>query len=178
VSPTTVAVVERVFGVLALVAAGIAIGTIVVLVRGRVPAWLRDAALPLALAIAFVTTAGSLLASVGFGYTPCELCWYQRIAMYPLVVILGVAILRRDRTVWHTVLPLSAIGSVLSIWHLIIERNPALGGPCDPSAPCAVRWVEEFGVLTLPAMALIAFIAITALSVAAREHHPAPASVR
>ena len=176
-SPTVVAVVERVFGVLALVAAGVGIGTIVALVRGRVPDWLRDAALPMAAAIALVTTAGSLLASIGFGYTPCELCWYQRIAMYPLVVILGVAIVRRDRSVWHTVVPLTAIGAVLSTWHLVIERNPALGGPCDPSAPCAVRWVEEFGVLTLPAMALIAFVAIAALSLAARDHRSVRAPV-
>ena len=168
-SLTVVTVVERVLGVLALVAAGVALGTIVALVRGRVPVWLRDAALPLAAAIAVVTTAGSLLVSVGFGYTPCELCWYQRIAMYPLVVILGVAILRADRAVWRTVVPLTAVGSALSIWHLVIERNPSLGGPCDPSAPCAVRWVEEFGFLTLPAMALIAFVAITALSLAARD---------
>ena len=169
VSLTVVTVVERILGVLALVAAGVAVGTIVALVRGSVPGWLRDAALPLAAAIAAVTTAGSLLVSIGFGYTPCELCWYQRIAMYPLVVILGVAIIRGDRTVWRTVLPLGAIGSALSIWHLVIERNPSWGGPCDPAAPCAVRWVEEFGVLTLPAMALIAFVAITALSLAARN---------
>jgi disulfide bond formation protein DsbB len=171
VSLTVVVIIERIFGVLTLVAAVVAVGTIVALIRGRVPAWLHDAALPLATAIALVTTAGSLLASIGFGYTPCELCWYQRIAMYPLVVVLGVAMLRRDRTVWHTVVPLTAIGAALSSWHLVIERNPALGGPCDPSAPCAVRWIEEFGVLTLPAMAFIAFVAITALTLAARDRH-------
>ncbi|MCC5948600.1 MAG: disulfide bond formation protein B [Nitriliruptoraceae bacterium] len=159
---------ERTFGVLALVAVVIAVGTTVALVRRSVPSWLETMALPTALAIATVTAGGSLLVSIGFGYVPCELCWYQRIAAYPLVPILAVAWWRGDRDVWRTVLPLSVIGSALSLWHLVIERNPGLGGPCDPSAPCAVRWVEEFGVLTLPAMALITFVAVTVLSLAAR----------
>lgn len=161
--------VDRLAGVLTLVAIVVAVATLVLLVRGRVPDWLRDeVALPIATAVATVATAGSLWMSEVAGYVPCVLCWYQRIAMYPLVVVLGVAAWRRDAQVWRTAVPISVIGSAISIWHLVIERNPSLAGPCDPAAPCAVRWVEEFGVLTLPAMALVGFVTVIVLTLAAR----------
>ena len=165
-----IAIAERTFGILTLVALLVAVATTVLLVRGRVPTWLRDeVALPLATAIAATATAGSLLLSEVAGYLPCTLCWYQRIAMYPLVVILGVAIARGDRQVWRTVLPLTAIGSAVAVWHILIENNPEWGGPCDDAAPCTIIWVEELGFLTLPTMALIAFVAVTVLSLAARR---------
>ncbi|MEX1164286.1 MAG: disulfide bond formation protein B [Nitriliruptor sp.] len=161
--------VERFAGALTIVAFVIAVATLVLLVRRRVPDWLRDeVALPSAWAIAAMTTAGSLWMSEVADYAPCLLCWYQRIAIYPLVVITGIAAWRRDGQVWRYVVPIAALGSMVSIWHLIIERNPSLGGACDPAAPCAVRWVEEFGFLTLPAMALTAAVAIALLTLAAR----------
>lgn len=164
-----VAIVERMLGLLAVLAVLVAIATLVALVVRRVPPWLREIALAFATAIALVATAGSLFFSEVAGYVPCELCWYQRIAMYPLTVVLGVAAIRGDRQVWRTAVPIAALGSVISIWHIAIERNPLLGGDvCDPAAPCAVRWVEEFGVLTLPTMALIGFVAIIVLTLAAR----------
>ncbi len=166
-----IAVAERVFALLALVAIVIAVATALALARRRVPDWLRDdVALPLATAIAAVATGGSLLASEVAGYVPCVLCWYQRIAMYPLVIVLGVASARRDSEVWRTALPLSGIGAGIAAWHIAIERWPSLGSEvCDPVAPCALRWVEEFGFLTLPTMALIGFVAIAVLSLAARR---------
>jgi disulfide bond formation protein DsbB len=161
--------VDRLAGVFTLLALAIALVTLVLLVARRVPAWLGDeVALPTATAIAAVATAGSLWMSEVAGYVPCVLCWYQRIAMYPLVVVVGVAAWRRDAQVWRTAVPISVIGAGVSVWHLVIERNPSLSGPCDPAAPCAVRWVEEFGVLTLPAMALVGFAAVIVLTLAAR----------
>jgi disulfide bond formation protein DsbB len=165
-----IAVVERTLAILALVALGTALATAAMLLTRRVPVWLRDdVALPLAAAIATVASAGSLYLSEVAGYIPCTLCWYQRIAMYPLVVILGVASWRRDREVWRTALPLAIIGSIIAVWHILIERNPTWGGVCDPNAPCSLLWVEEFGFLTLPTMALIGFVAIGVLSLAARS---------
>ena len=164
-----IAIAERVFGLLAIVAIVVAVGTAIALVRGRVPSWLRDdVALPLATAIAATATGGSLLLSEVAGYLPCALCWYQRIAMYPLVLIVGIAAMRGDREVWRTALPLSAIGGAISIWHILIEQNPGWGGPCDDTAPCTIIWVEELGFLTLPTMALVAFAAIGVLTLAAR----------
>jgi hypothetical protein len=67
--------------------------------------------------------------------------------------------------VWLTSVPLAVIGAVLSVWHIVIERYPSLAGPCDPSNPCTIKWVEEFGFLTVPTMALVAGLA---------DHRPYP----
>lgn len=131
--------------------------------------------MPLATAIASVATLGSLYLSEVAGYVPCALCWYQRIAMYPLVVVLGVASLRGDRQVWRTAVPIASIGGGIAAWHMAVERFPALGSAvCDPSAPCALLWVEEFGFLTLPTMALTGFFAIAVLSIAAGSQRSLP----
>jgi disulfide bond formation protein DsbB len=167
-----VAVAERIAGLLSLVTLSVIAYLLIVFIRRRVPDVLRnELALPLATLIAFGATAGSLFFSEVANYTPCVLCWYQRIAMYPLVIICGVAAWRRDAHVFKTVLPLGAIGAGISIWHIMIERRPALGGMCDPAAPCALKWINEFGFLTMPTMALIAFVAIMLLTVAARQNH-------
>jgi hypothetical protein len=166
-STPPILVVNRFLGLLAVVALVVTVAALVMLLTRRVPAWASDGALPAALAIALVTTLGSLYYSDVAGYPPCILCWYQRIAIYPQTIVLGVAVLRRDREVWRTSVPLAAIGLILSVWHVVIERFPALAGPCDPSNPCTLRWVEEFGFLTIPTMALIAgssFIALTLLA--------------
>jgi len=161
-------VVNRFLGSLALIALIVAVAAIVMLVTRRVPAWASDLALPLAATIATVTTLASLYYSEIAGYPPCTLCWYQRIAIYPQVVLLGVAAWRRDVTVWLPSTILASLGIMLSTWHVVIERNPALAGPCDPSNPCTLKWVEEFGFLTIPAMALIAGISFIALTLLAR----------
>lgn len=161
---------ERLAGALTVVALLVAVATAVALVTRRVPDWLRDdVALPAAAVITAVTSLGSLWMSEVAGYLPCTLCWYQRIAMYPLPIVLGVAAVRRDTGAWLTVLPIAALGSAVSVWHLAVERVPGLAGPCDPTAPCTIRWVEAFGVFTLPAMALVAFVAATLLALAARR---------
>jgi disulfide bond formation protein DsbB len=162
-------VVNRFLGILALVALAVTLVAVVALVTRRVPPWARDVALPLATAIALMTTLGSLYYSEIAGYPPCTLCWYQRIAIYPQVIVLGVAALRRDLEVWRTSVPLAVVGAVLSVWHIVIERNPALAGPCDPSNPCTIKWVEEFGFLTVPTMALVAAAAMIALTLLARH---------
>jgi len=167
------AVVDRTLALLALVAVGISVVCLVSLVRGRTPAVLRDQALTLATTVAVVATGGSLYLSEIAHYLPCVLCWYQRIAMYPLVVVLGVAALRRDVQVWRTALPLTVVGAGISSWHVAVEQWPSLGaGVCDATAPCTILWVNEFGFLTIPTMALIGFVTISLLVlVAARGAH-------
>lgn len=163
-------VAQRTFAVLTLLAVAITIAVVGALITRRVPPWLRDdVALPLAAAIAAVATGGSLFLSEVAGYVPCELCWYQRIAMYPLVVIVTVAAWRSDPEVWRTVAPIASVGAAVSVWHIAVERIPSLAGACDQAAPCALRWVEEFGFLTLPMMALTAFLAVLVLTLAARN---------
>ncbi|MGH9138890.1 MAG: disulfide bond formation protein B [Acidimicrobiales bacterium] len=116
----------------------------------------------LAWIVAAVATGGSLWLSEGAGFPPCELCWYQRIAMYPLVVVLGVAGLRRDSGVRWYAIPVATVGGLVSTWHVLVERFPSLESAvsCDPANPCSIRWVERFAFLTIPTMALIAFALI------------------
>ncbi len=80
----------------------------------------------LAWLVALVTTTGSLYYSEHAGFIPCQLCWYQRILMYPLVIILLVAWLRKDRKVWMTVVPFVVIGTGVSLYHWLVERVPVL----------------------------------------------------
>jgi disulfide bond formation protein DsbB len=125
-------------------------------------------ALPLALLVAAVATGGSLYLSEVADFPPCTLCWYQRIAMYPLVVILAVAVIVRDRLVRRYVVPIAIIGSLISVYHLLVERFPELEtGSCDPNNPCSIIWVEHLGYVTIPAMALTAFLAIMVLTLLA-----------
>ena len=121
-------------------------------------------ALWLAALVALVSMSGSLYLSEVAGFEPCALCWYQRIAMYPLVLILGIAAVRGDAGVRRYAAPVAAIGAAISIWHIAVERLPGLPtGSCSISAPCDLIWVERFGFVTIPVMALAGFLAILTL---------------
>ena len=97
---------------------------------------------------------------------PCRLCWFQRIAMYPLSVILLVAAIRGDRGVRWYVGPLAAIGALVSTYHYLIEWRPSLeGGACGVGPSCADIWFRELGFVTLAFMALCGFLAILVLVV-------------
>jgi disulfide bond formation protein DsbB len=124
----------------------------------------RPVALPLAAAVAVVSTLGSLYFSEVADFPPCRLCWFQRIAMYPLALILPIAAWRRDPAIRTYAVPLAVLGGLVSIYHMVIERYPSLeSGSCDPANPCSIVWVERLGYLTIPTMALSGFVAIVAL---------------
>lgn len=116
-------------------------------------------------AIALTATLGSLYYSEVANFTPCKLCWYQRIAMYPLSIILLVAAIRRDFSIWRYGVPIVGIGAVISTYHYLLERFPSLesSASCDPTAPCTMVWVWEFHFISIPFMALSGFAAIAAL---------------
>lgn len=113
-------------------------------------------------AIAVVATAGSLYYSEVLGYTPCELCWIQRIFMYPLVVVFGVAAVKKDTAVALPGLFLSGIGMLVSIYHYLIQKLPALqaAGEACGEVGCNVQYVNYFGFITIPFLAGTAFILI------------------
>ena len=116
--------------------------------------------------VAVLAMLGSLWFSEGAHFPPCEWCWYQRIAMYPQVVLLGIAWFRRDEAIRTYVLALAVIGACISSFHILVERFPWIegsGGVCDPANPCTIRWVEELGFITIPTMALSAFVLIALL---------------
>ena len=148
----------------------IAITAVVRKVRGpRALAEFRDGlgrvALPLAWLVAAVTTAGSLYYSKVQGYVPCELCWYQRIVLYPFSVILAIAAWRRDSSIRIYAIPVLCIGVVISVYHSWIQWFPPSSGTsfCTTDTPCTLKYVDEFGFVTLPFMALSAAAVIIAL---------------
>ena len=118
-----------------------------------------------AAAIATTCTFGSLYLSEVAKFRPCTFCWYQRIAMYPAALLLVLAAVRRDGAVRRFVGPLVVIGTLVSSYHVLLERFPNLeSGSCDPENPCSLIWFEKFGYVTIPVMALTGFVGvITAL---------------
>jgi disulfide bond formation protein DsbB len=138
----------------------------------RVVDALGPAALVVAATVAVVAMLGSLYYSEVADFPPCRLCWYQRIAMYPLAVILPIAAWRRDHQVRWYALPLAVAGGAVSIYHVAVERFPSLeSGACEVTNPCSTIWVETFGYLTIPTMALSAF-ALIALLLAVPQESP------
>jgi disulfide bond formation protein DsbB len=118
-----------------------------------------------ALLAAWIATCGSLYMSEVLHWVPCLLCWYQRILMYPLAVILIVGILRRDRGLHWYVLPLSLGGIVVSLYHyLLIMTDWFPPPPCTSGVPCTVDYINMVGALSfvkVPFLALTAFIIIS-----------------
>ena len=154
------------FAILTEVALVGAVGLLVYrLVKGpEAGALLGNVAIWLAWSVALVATVGSLMYSEAFHYVPCRLCWFQRIAMYPLAVILLVGAIRREAVVKFYALPLALIGLVISIYHNVVQFFPSLeGGSCDPLNPCSARTIEMFGFMDLPFMAGAGFIVIAVL---------------
>jgi disulfide bond formation protein DsbB len=124
-------------------------------------AGLRPLVLWLTFALALVATLGSLYLSEVARFVPCTLCWYQRIAMYPLALLLGIAAVRGDLAVRRYAVPLAGIGSVIAAYHVALQRLPGLpSGTCSLDVPCSAIYVERFGFVTIPVMALIGFVAI------------------
>jgi disulfide bond formation protein DsbB len=120
--------------------------------------------LPLALVVALVATLGSLYLSEVAHFEPCRLCWYQRIAMYPLALVLGVAVVRRDQAVRPYALALALAGLPISAYHYLVERFPTLeAAGCSPDNPCSIVWVWHFHYISIPLMAASAFALIAAL---------------
>ena len=131
---------------------------------------LSRVALWIAFAVAITTTLGSLYYSEIAHFVPCKLCWYQRIAMYPLSITLLVGALRRDRLVWWYVVPVATLGSVISIYHTQLQAFPSQHSSfCTTTEPCTIRYVWEFGFVSLPLMALSAFAVIITLVLIARS---------
>lgn len=109
--------------------------------------------------VAAVATAGSLYFSEVLGLYPCELCWLQRIGMYPLVVVLGVAAVESRLAVWRTALPLAIGGGVISLYHSYIQRA-SVAASCSVGGCGSIQY-ELFGVFSIPNLAAIAFGLIT-----------------
>ena len=164
----------QLFFALLTVAAGIGAITVVVLrlatAAGSDGAWrlgsaISDAGVWLAFLVAAGSTLGSLYFSEIADFVPCRLCWFQRIAMYPLTVVLLVGAIRKDRAVRWYAGPLAIIGAAIAGWHTLIEWRPQLdNGECELTGPsCTYVWFREFGFISLATMALTGFLTILIL---------------
>lgn len=128
---------------------------------------LADLAPGLAALVATVATLGSLYLSEIAEFVPCRLCWFQRIGMYPLAVILTIATVRGDRIIRLYAAPFAVVGLGISSWHWLVQKYPTLdSGSCGITAPCTQRWIWEWDFVSIPWMAGSGFLAILVLLVA------------
>ncbi|MEQ1646535.1 MAG: disulfide oxidoreductase [Pyrinomonadaceae bacterium] len=114
--------------------------------------------------MALLGTVGSLFFSDVMGYAPCVLCWYQRIALYPLVLIIGVGIATGDKRVGRYALPLTLVGLAIAIYHNLLYYGyiPESITPCTEGVPCNAVQLELLGFITIPFMALVGFVSVAA----------------
>ena len=129
----------------------------------------RPVALPLAFMVPAFALFGSLWFSEVANYNPCKLCWYQRACMYPLAVILLVALVRKNKVATRQevtvyAVPLAVVGSVISLYHYLLEWNPTWEtNVCAIDVPCTTIWFRQFGFVSLPFMALCGFVSVAIL---------------
>ena len=113
--------------------------------------------------VALAATLGSLYFSEVMGYIPCVLCWYQRILMYPLVIILGIASFRWDQAIVKYVMPMSVFGLGIAVFHYLEQKVPGFGVPelCQVGVPCSAAYINWLGFITIPFLSLVAFLLVT-----------------
>ncbi|MCU0841198.1 MAG: disulfide bond formation protein B [Thiobacillaceae bacterium] len=115
--------------------------------------------------VAAVSTLAALFLGEVMGYTPCVLCWYQRICMFPLVLILAAGLFPYDPRVTRYALPLALAGWALAVFHWGVASGviPERITPCSQGVPCSVEQVSWFGFVTLPLLSVLSFSAIVGL---------------
>ncbi len=153
-------VFELFFAMLSL--ATLVFGVIVVIARlikaNSLLSEVKKIALPLAALITTTAMLGSLYFSEIVNYKPCQLCWYQRFAMYPLAIFLIVANFKKFKFTKIIAVSIALVGGSVSTYHWFLERFPDLdAGVCDAKLPCEFIWFENFGFVTLAFMAFTAF---------------------
>ena len=157
---------ELFFALLAFLALGGSVAVVVARYAGGGSGRNLVAALaPLGLAIPALVTSVSMIGSLYFseavGYRPCVLCWYQRIAMYSLAIVLVIAAIRKDRAITPYAMALAGVGTVISGYHWLLEQWPSIDtGSCSADAPCSVPYFQVFGFVSLAFMAFCAFVTV------------------
>jgi disulfide bond formation protein DsbB len=161
VAAVSTAAVSRMFAILALLTFVSTVAVLGVALVARVAPGgaaselagdLRRSSLWLGWIVALVTTLGSLYYSLVAHFEPCELCWYQRICVYPLAVVLLVAALRDDFGIWRYAAIPVVVGLGIAIYHSQLQAFPDQTTFCSAVNPCTIRYVWEFGFVSLPLM--------------------------
>jgi len=109
---------------------------------------------------AMIATLGSLFFSEVMYFPPCVMCWYQRICMYPLTLILGVALFSTDKSVFKYAIPLILSGLFFAIYHNLLYYGivPESAAPCSQGVSCTSDYINWFGFITIQLLSLIAFV--------------------
>lgn len=127
----------------------------------------KENAMQMVLAISIIATIGSLFFSEVMKLPPCVLCWYQRICMYPIVIIGSVGLWKKDKNLPLFILPLAIIGLVIAIYHSLLYYKiiPESITPCTTGISCTTKQIELLGFITIPLMSLTAFTLITIITI-------------
>lgn len=130
----------------------------------------------ISLTVAIVSTLVSLYASDVLKLPPCNLCWYQRIAMYPLIPIIIVGILKKDKNLPYYVLPLSIMGMAFALYHHLLQIGVISEtlAPCAFGVSCTTKYLDLFGLVTFPLLSFLAFTLITLAMVAHLRYNIKP----
>jgi disulfide bond formation protein DsbB len=126
--------------------------------KSKITRFLKNNAIPLALLVAFIATSGSLYYSEIANFKPCDLCWFQRIFIYPQVVILAISWFKKDDSIIDYSLALLGFGVIISLYHNYIYYLAKITPFCSISSPCTQQYVTGFSYITIPVMALTAII--------------------
>lgn len=167
-----VAITNQILGILTIAGQIIIVAIIILLLTKKLPAFLSKKALFFAFIVALAATAGSLTYSDIIGFEPCKLCWFQRILMYPQALILGMALIKKDKNIVSYSLALSAAGAFIAAYHYLLQVGVAPSVVCSTvgySVSCAKKFVMQFGYITIPMMSLTAFLLINLLMVVAKR---------
>lgn len=115
--------------------------------------------------IATASTLGALFFGEIMKLPPCSLCWYQRIFMFPMALVLPFGLFPFDRNIVKAVVPLAGIGGLLALFQVLLVEGviPERISPCRQGVPCSETVIEFFGFVTIPLLALVAFVAIGAM---------------
>lgn len=121
--------------------------------------------------LATVATLGSLFFSQVMDLPPCSLCWIQRIFMFPLPILLLVGLLPHDPRAWRYGMPLAALGAAVALWHTLLYEGvlPESAAPCTQGLSCSQPTFELFGLLSIPLLSLLAFLAVAGLLLLSRN---------
>jgi disulfide bond formation protein DsbB len=122
----------------------------------KVSAWMMW----IGLAVSIMAIVGSLIYSGIIGYEPCVLCWWQRVLIYPQVILYAIALFKQDRGVFKYALALSLIGIVFALYHNFINFGGSEFISCGTGTSCTTRYVYEFGFVTIPLMSLFSLITL------------------
>ena len=133
---------------------------------------MKKTSLYVAWIVALLATVGSLFLQYALHWEPCVLCWYQRIFIYPLVIILGVAIIWEVTNFEYIVLPMVFLGGLISIYHNLLQYKiiPEKLAPCINGIPCVNFYHIGFNFITIPLLSFITFLTV-AISIIYYHNH-------